>query len=110
MSRSARKPRQGSRREKPQFLIEHDGRLFVTRALVEIDPASSDIGSSERGYLSQIQRRLREEESAARAARYMPGSGSSAVEKLLSGTIETRGPIAGVDDGVSFAATNPPSR
>ena len=105
VKQSADKPR-GTRR-KPHFVIEHDGRLFVTRALVEIDPKTAG-GRNAGGHLEEIRNRLRSEQSAARAARYQPGSGGSAVERLLSGTVETRGTMAEFDDGTSFAATNPP--
>lgn len=95
---------------KPQFVIEHNGRLFVTRSLVEIDPSDRALGRSQRRRLGEVRDRLRHEESSARAARYHPGSGSSAAEKLLSGTVETRSTISDIDDGGNFAATNPPSQ
>ena len=107
MKQIVEKLRGKGRGAKPQFVIEHEGRLFVTRALVEIDPGSRELGKRARRGIEEVQHRLREEESRARAARYHPGCGSSAVDKLLGGTIETLSQMSEMDDGTSFAATEP---
>jgi hypothetical protein len=105
----AEKLRRVRRPAKPQFVIEHEGRLFVSRSLTEIDPTDRAGGRPAGPRLDEIRDRLRHEESSVRAARYIPGPGDSEVEKLLSGTLETRGTISELEEGSSFAATNPPT-
>lgn len=106
MKQNAERLRPRRRNTNPQFVIEHEGKLFVTRALVEIDAGALEARGEEQ--VAEIRHRLHSDRSAAKAARFVPGSGASAVERLLAGHVVTRGGVSEVDDGTSFAATNPP--
>jgi hypothetical protein len=108
VKQTAEKLRQTRRSANPRFVIEHEGKLFVTRALVEIDAGALEGRQGAEEQLAEIRHRLHSDRSAAKAARYVPGSGASAAERLLSGHVVTRGGVSEVDDGTSFAATNPP--
>lgn len=95
----ANSPRRRGR--KPQFLIEHEGKLYLTRALTEVDPADEALAKADAEQLRSLQERI-QQEGDRRAVIYSAGSGDSSVARLLSGTMETRSTM------MNFAATEPP--
>ena len=42
----------------PQFVLEYDGKVYVTLAVIEYDPADEEMDAEERSDLSDLQRML----------------------------------------------------
>ncbi len=42
----------------PQFVLEFDGKIYVTAAVIEYDPGDSDMDEDERADLSELQAML----------------------------------------------------
>ena len=93
----------------PQFLLEHDGKLYLTVAVREFDPKHAGIRPNQARAIRQLTDILRSSPAVSKAARYNPPRAPAPPRPPKPGrpmpTISAGGEVG---DGITFAATDPP--
>lgn len=95
---------------KPQFLLEHDGKLYLTVAVREFDPGQAASQPDQARDIRRLKDKLRSGPAVARATLYSPSHRPTRVRPLRPASAPPMAPPApdDVDSGDTFAATDPP--
>ncbi|HYE28274.1 MAG TPA: hypothetical protein VEA61_08585 [Allosphingosinicella sp.] len=92
----------------PQFLLEHDGKLYLTVAVREFDPNQASSQPGQARDIRRLKDRLSSGPAVDRATLYSPSPRPPRVRPLRPGSAAPPAPDDG-DSGDTFAATDPPT-
>ena len=90
----------------PQFLVEHEGKLYLTLAVREFDPKYAGIKPSQERSIQRLKEILQRSPAVGKATRFSPSGFPAPPRPPRPGPPL---PDSGSDsEGDSFAATDPP--